>query len=352
MIRFKHLIATCLATLMLCFSGNTLAQAAELDAADAETLTYLRVFSKYMWDIYLGSGSQQGPIPEEPILLALAKYEKRRLDTLGYLLDYYGVEDPVVSDEIWVIPEGFLSEDLINRAFFVGWSLRPGQFENCAYLEEMKIRDLRQAIAETDESVLSEAYTEMLGESYSNLVLLAAWLHEDPARYTAQLLEQGDVDQIIASNDPTAIGEFFVINAGLNDAWFDPTTNGQGFTLSVYEDKGTVFLAWFTFDTELPAFTASANLGDPGQRWLTAQGPYVGRQAELTVYSSGPGLFAASTPVPELTSIGSVTLQFEDCYTGTVTYDLPGIGRSGSIPIQRVATDNVCHCMESGLVTE
>jgi hypothetical protein len=136
----------------------------------------------------------------------------------------------------------------------------------------------------------------------------------------------------------------FVINYGLNDTWYDPMTAGQGFTIAVFEDKGTVFLSWLTYDTQLPEPGATANLGDPGQRWLTASGPYEGSQAELVVYSASGGLFDNALPAPELNPIGSILLDFVDCSSGMVTYDLPGIGRSGSIPIERTASDNIAVC--------
>ena len=93
------------------------------------------------------------------------------------------------------------------------------------------------------------------------------------------------------SGEPDRIEyEGFEINSGLNDAWYDPLTEGQGFTITVFEDKGTVSLTWFTYDTVLPEPGVTANLGDPGQRWLVAVGPYEGAQAELVVYSAGGGL--------------------------------------------------------------
>jgi hypothetical protein len=136
----------------------------------------------------------------------------------------------------------------------------------------------------------------------------------------------------------------FAINSGFNDVWYDPLTDGQGFTISVFEDKGTVFLAWLTYDTDLPGTANTANLGDSGQRWLMAIGPYEGAQAELVVYSASGGLFDAALPLPELNSVGSIFLQFQDCNAGMITYELPGIGRNGSIPIERIASDNVARC--------
>ncbi len=74
--------------------------------------------------------------------------------------------------------------------------------------------------------------------------------------------------------DSTADG---LINAGLNDAWYDPAKPGQGILLSVFPDAGLIFLAWFTFDLETPGPDATATLGDPGHRWLTAAGPWTGQ---------------------------------------------------------------------------
>lgn len=326
-----------------CPLGSILADSPTLDSSEAETVSYLREFSKYKWDIYRGSGEQMGPIPEEPILLALASDERLRMDALKDLLDFFGIADPVVSYEPWVYSDGFLNEDLEIRTY-VGWGSRRGHFLNCAYLEEMMIRDLRQAIAETDESLLYERYMLMLERSYSHLVVLVRWLHDDPARYDAQLLEQADVDQIIADTPPLPIGDDFVINAGLNDAWFDPATGGQGFFISVYPETDTIILSWLTFDTETPAQHVNAHLGDPCQRWFTAQGHYQGAVAELVVFSSSGGIFNQAMPVPVLEEIGSISLEFQHCNHGTATYDLPGISASGVMPIQRVALDNVALC--------
>lgn len=173
------------------------------------------------------------------------------------------------------------------------------------------------------------------------MMLLKQWI---TSLWVIFLLCCGGNVLAVSDGPDSAESEAFVINAGLNDAWYDPLTNGQGFTISVFEDKGTVFLAWYTYDTDLPASDATANLGDPGQRWLTAVGAYEGAEADMVVYSASGGLFDAALPVPELNPIGNILLQFDDCYSGMITYDLPDIGRSGSIPIERMASDNIALC--------
>ncbi|MDX1555108.1 MAG: hypothetical protein R3212_03685, partial [Xanthomonadales bacterium] len=68
-------------------------------------------------------------------------------------------------------------------------------------------------------------------------------------------------------------GAGFQINAGLNDAWFNALTPGQGFFITVFPDIEMMFLAWFTYDTERPDPSVMADVGEPGHRWLTAFGP-------------------------------------------------------------------------------
>jgi len=136
------------------------------------------------------------------------------------------------------------------------------------------------------------------------------------------------------------------LNAGINDAWFSPATAGQGFFITVYPDLGVVALAWFTYDTELPLPEAEANLGNPGHRWLTASGPFVGNTANLTVFVSRGGEFDAANPVPVTDPVGdgTIVLEFADCTQGLVKYEITSLGISGEIPIQRVASDNTALC--------
>ena len=87
------------------------------------------------------------------------------------------------------------------------------------------------------------------------------------------------------------------LNAGLDDAWFNPATDGQGFVITVFPEIKQVFLAWFTYDTVRPAEDGVALLGEPGHRWLTAQGPYEGNTANLTIFVTEGGVFQALIPI-------------------------------------------------------
>jgi hypothetical protein len=142
-----------------------------------------------------------------------------------------------------------------------------------------------------------------------------------------------------------AIDVGFHINVGMSDAWYDPLTIGQGFLISVFEDTGIVFVAWFTFDTQRPPMSATANLGEPGHRWVTAQGPIDGDTAELTVYLSEGGTFDSPTPpVAPAVPIGSITIVWHDCEHATLTYDIDPPDVNGVIEIKRIVLDSVKYC--------
>jgi N-acetylneuraminic acid mutarotase len=138
----------------------------------------------------------------------------------------------------------------------------------------------------------------------------------------------------------------FNINPGLNDAWFNLATAGQGFLITVFPDRKEVFLAWFTYDTERPPEDVTAFLGEPGHRWLTAQGPYDGDTANLTIFVTEGGIFDAAEPATDTDPAGdgTMTIEFADCTEGLVRYEITSLDISGEIPIQRITPDNVALC--------
>lgn len=156
----------------------------------------------------------------------------------------------------------------------------------------------------------------------------------------------GTFTVIVRTAAPPCTNCPFEINAGLNDAWYSTTTNGQGLTVTVFPDRKEVFVAWFTFDTQRPPANVNANLGDPGHRWLTAQGPYSGDKASLTIFVTEGGVFDSAQP-PTSTDPGgdgTMILEFEDCTEGLVSYEIDSLGISGEIPIERIVDDNVALC--------
>ena len=141
-----------------------------------------------------------------------------------------------------------------------------------------------------------------------------------------------------------AAAPVFLINAGLNDVWFNALTAGQGFTVTVWPVIKKVFLSWFTFDIQRPPENVDAMLGEPGHRWLTAFGDYNGDTANLIIEVTSGGVFDSGVPAVNQVNDGTVTLKYTDCSNGTVEYDIPSLGLHGIIPIKRITPDIEALC--------
>jgi hypothetical protein len=138
----------------------------------------------------------------------------------------------------------------------------------------------------------------------------------------------------------------FRINPGMTDSWYDPETPGQGFFVDVLDAHNAVFLGWFTYAVD-PSPDDVAR-----QRWMTAFGPFSGRQADLSLNWTTRDLIssdAASSPQHYQYVDGTVTLEFFDCASGQVSYawGSDSLGRptiTGVIPIRRIADDSLQLC--------
>lgn len=137
----------------------------------------------------------------------------------------------------------------------------------------------------------------------------------------------------------------FRINKALAGAWFDLDTAGQGMLLDVFDSANIMFLAWFTYDLERPASGVTAMIGDPGHRWMTAQGPYEGSVADMPIYWNGGMIFdSASPPTTGPDQDGSLRIEFHSCNRATVSYDLGSANTVGEIPVQTAVDDHVELC--------
>jgi hypothetical protein len=209
-----------------------------------------------------------------------------------------------------------------------------------------------------DIELIRASYTfENRSEGYMGMLsTLLRWHREDPVdlaefqHHETVAAYQGNRNPFVDHPEWAAcvfedVCQDMRINAAVSDAWFDPATSGQGFFIVAWESLHTMFLAWFTYDSERPPDDITAILGEPGHRWLTAQGPFAGDRATLTLNNSSGGVFDSPEPkVPNPTPVGTLDIHFADCATGRIIYDMPLQGLSGVIPIQRIANDNVALC--------
>jgi hypothetical protein len=141
----------------------------------------------------------------------------------------------------------------------------------------------------------------------------------------------------------------FSINPGLNGSWFNAETIGQGFFIDVFPEAGELFVGWFTYGQESPPAGSQAVVGDPGHRWLTAQGTFQGNTADLTVNLTTGGLFD-NAAIVDTNPVGTIELRFDDCENAVVIYELDTPAVSGEISLTRIDDSNVelCEALADG----
>jgi plastocyanin len=138
----------------------------------------------------------------------------------------------------------------------------------------------------------------------------------------------------------------FAINQGIAGSWFNPATSGQGFLIDILPDIRFLFVAWFTYEKATPPSAAPwvpPKIGVPEHRWMTASGNYTDNVATLNLYSSRGGVFNAPQTVTT-SQVGTMTMTFTDCSTGSISFSIPGENISAVIPISRGTTGMAAYC--------
>jgi hypothetical protein len=186
------------------------------------------------------------------------------------------------------------------------------------------------------------------GPEYPPILGIQLRPHDDDGGHIVWM--EGVVTSGTILEGPDHVVPLTEMNPGLNDAWYEPATSGQGFFFTVFPDLGSASVAWFTYDTDLPLEGADVNLGDPGHRWMTGAGTVAGNQVIIPIDLTSGGLF--DTPIDvqpvERSDGGTLIVTFDSCSYGTVEYDMPTRNApyrvTGIVPIQRVAGDNIVYC--------
>lgn len=142
----------------------------------------------------------------------------------------------------------------------------------------------------------------------------------------------------------------FSISHALAGGWFNEDTAGQGLVIDVFDNSNQMFAAWFTYDLERPDAGVTPMIGDAGHRWLTAQGPFSGDTADMLIYWTSGMIFDSADPPFAQEQDGTLTVQFFDCISGQVTYDLGAANVTGQFPIIRLANDaqSLCESLLAG----
>lgn len=113
---------------------------------------YLVMYNKWGMDIFKNISSS----------------EQTHMDTMKYMLDRYGIADPVTSNAIGSFTNQKLAS-LYNQLVARGSKSRSEAIEVGLFIETTDITDLQNAINESTHADLDQAYQNLLEGSYNHL---------------------------------------------------------------------------------------------------------------------------------------------------------------------------------------
>lgn len=127
----------------------------------------------------------------------------------------------------------------------------------------------------------------------------------------------------------------FNISSGISGSWYDRSNPGQGFNVEVLEGNHIV-VYWYSYDQ-----------GEP--LWLSGSGTYQGNVATVDLFYVQAGFFGADHQSNLVTrqAFGSTIFTFDNCNSGSMTYNSSIGFRSGSVKLDRLTTLSGLPCVEN-----
>lgn len=177
------------ATLLMQSADET----SELDDTEIHHLLFIREEEKMARDVYRVLYENWG----NPIFASIVESEQAHMDAMANLIAFYGIDDPVTTDETGEFTNEDIAElysNLVERgsqseidALLVG-----------AYIEEYDILDIWKAFDETDEDRIQKVYQNLYEGSYNHLGAFV-YVYElvTGESYARQLLEEEEYEYVV-----------------------------------------------------------------------------------------------------------------------------------------------------------
>jgi hypothetical protein len=167
----------------------------ELSEAEAAGLIFMREEEKLARDVYLKLYDHWGL----PIFQKISKSEQTHTEAVKFLLDSYGLEDPVIGDEIGVFSNPDL-QALYDQLVIQGSQSLSEALKVGATIEEIDLLDLEERLAQTDHADIQRVYENLHDGSRNHLRAFVSTLERQSGEnYIPQYLSADAYDAILSS---------------------------------------------------------------------------------------------------------------------------------------------------------
>lgn len=159
---------------------------------EEETLIFMREEEKLARDVYLAFDR----LWNHRVFRNIVRSEEQHMRILGREIFRSEISDSVINYNPGVFTDDTLQklyDELVQR----GSGSMQDSFVVAAYVEELDIRDLKDAIANTDRAELIAAYNSLLQGSYRHLQAFVRQIQRGGVEYEAQLLPPEEVAAIL-----------------------------------------------------------------------------------------------------------------------------------------------------------
>ena len=162
-----------------------------LSEDEAVELTYMREEEKLARDVYL----LMNQIWSARIFARIASSEQRHMDTMGKMVDKYGLTDPALPDE------GLFTDDYLQSKYYELIDIGDDSYVDGLYvgatIEEIDMIDIQHAIDVTTHVDVLNAYQNLLEGSKDHLRAYVGALETQGYIYSPQFISQELFDAIM-----------------------------------------------------------------------------------------------------------------------------------------------------------
>ena len=174
---------------------------ADLSQDEIDGLLYMVEEEKLARDVYLTLYNETGL----QIFSNIANSEQTHMDMVLSLIEKYNLTAPDTLDQVGVFQNEEL-QALYNQLVQMGSQSTEDALKVGALIEETDIKDLEDWIAKTDNEDIKTVYSNLMAGSENHLRAFVGQLEAMRINYTAQVLPQEQVDEILSSAPAHGMG--------------------------------------------------------------------------------------------------------------------------------------------------
>ncbi len=168
-----------------------------LNETERSTLIRLAEEEKLAYDVYM----YMAELWEAQAFTQIAAAEQRHLDMIKVLADRYGI---TMTKAVRAGERGLFDDPGLQQSYLdltkKGQQSLTAAFQVGAYIEEMDIRDLKAALAATDNPQLQGTYQRLLDGSNRHLVVFSQHLEEGGTAYVPRFITTADYEAIMRNS--------------------------------------------------------------------------------------------------------------------------------------------------------